>query len=402
MAQLSPDIQADIDAIGRIPVMSTILEVICLTTGMGFAAVARVTDEKWIICSVLDQINFGLQPGGELKLETTICHEIRQSGKGVIIDHVNEDEAFRNHHTPAMYGFQSYISIPIIRKDGRFFGTLCAIDPKPAKLNNPQVIGMFNLYVDLIAFHLNAIEELAISEAKLVEEKETADLREQFIAILGHDLRNPAGAILASAQLLTRMNLDERGKRVAGIILDSSYRIKGLIENIMDFAGNRMDSDMFLNMYHNEPLQGVLQQVITELQVVWPDRVIETTFELAEPVDFDNKRIAQLFSNLLGNALSHGKADTPIKVKAISSNGEFRLSVANSGKKIPETTQQNLFKPYYRGEGIGSKQGLGLGLFISSQIARAHGGKMEVESNSEETIFTLVMPAKQGQVNLQA
>jgi signal transduction histidine kinase len=361
-----------------------------------------VTDEKWVICSVLDKIEFGLQPGGELKLETTICHEIRQSGNSVVIDNVAEDENFRDHHTPAMYGFQSYISIPIVRKNGTFFGTLCAIDPKPARLNNPQIIGMFKLYVDLIAFHLNAIEELAVSEAKLVEEKETADLREQFIAILGHDLRNPAGAILASAQLLARMNLDERGKRVAGIILDSSYRIKGLIENIMDFAGNRMDSDMFLNMYHNEPLQGVLQQIITELQVVWPHRLIETTFDLAEPVEFDNKRIAQLFSNLLGNALSHGKADTPVKVKATSGNGEFRLSISNSGKKIPEATIKNLFKPYYRGEGIGSKQGLGLGLFISSQIARAHGGKMEVESNSEETTFSLVMPAKQSKAQILA
>ena len=98
--------------------------------------------------------------GGELMVETTICHEIHKSHLAVVIDNVSEDKTYACHHTPAMYGFQSYISIPIWRKDGSFFGTLCAIDPKPAKLNNPQIIGMFNMYADLISFHLSAIDEL--------------------------------------------------------------------------------------------------------------------------------------------------------------------------------------------------------------------------------------------------
>jgi GAF domain-containing protein len=123
---------------------------------MGFAAIARVTDDKWIACSVRDEINFGLKPGDELKLETTICNEIRQSGNPVIIDDVKNDEIFAHHHTPALYGFQSYISMPIIRQDGAFFGTLCAIDPNPNKLNNPEIIGLFKLFADLISCHLNA------------------------------------------------------------------------------------------------------------------------------------------------------------------------------------------------------------------------------------------------------
>lgn len=150
------DIKNDIEAVNRIPMVPKLLEVICRTTGMGFAAIARVTDNKWVACSVRDEIQFGLQPGGELKLETTICHEIRQSGKGVIIDHVSEDKNYCSHHTPAMYGFQSYISIPIIRQDGEFFGTLCAIDPEPHKLNNMQTIEMFKLFADLISFHLHS------------------------------------------------------------------------------------------------------------------------------------------------------------------------------------------------------------------------------------------------------
>jgi GAF domain-containing protein len=98
---------------------------------MGFAAVARVTEDRWVACSVLDEIDFGLKAGGELRLETTICHEIRQTREAVVIDNFAEDHIYCKHATPAMYGFQSYISVPIVLANDSFFGTLCAIDPQP-------------------------------------------------------------------------------------------------------------------------------------------------------------------------------------------------------------------------------------------------------------------------------
>lgn len=385
--------QADIDAINSIPVVPTMLEVICRTTGMGFAAIARVTDEKWIACSVRDEINFGLQPGGELKLETTICHEIRQSGEGVIIDHVAEDEHFRTHHTPLMYGFQSYISLPIIRKDGTFFGTLCAIDPNPAKLNNPATIGMFKLYAELIAFHLQAIEQMEADQTTLLEERKTAQLREQFIAILGHDLKNPVGAIANCAQLMMRMSLDERTMRLANIINDSSFRMKGLIENILDFARGRMGEGIILNRNPDERIEMVLNQIIEESQAQWPDRIIEIDYDLGNKINCDGKRIAQLFSNLLNNAITHGNANEPVKVKAVCNAEGFALTVSNNGEKIPTAIQNRLFQPFSRGELKPGQQGLGLGLYIASEIAHAHGGQMNVSSNNDETSFTLIIPA---------
>lgn len=149
-------IEAEVAAVARINAVPSILEVICRTTGMGFAAIARVTEDRWIACAVHDEINFGLQPGGELKVETTICNEIRSGKSMVVIDHVSEDETYCQHPTPAMYGFQSYISVPIYYPDGRFFGTLCSIDPRPAKLNRPEIVKMFRLFADLIIFHLDA------------------------------------------------------------------------------------------------------------------------------------------------------------------------------------------------------------------------------------------------------
>ena len=393
MGNHKEDISADIAAIQQIPVIPSILEVICRTTGMGFAAVARVTDTKWIACAVLDEIGFGLQPGGELQLESTICHEIRQSGKGVIIDHVADDPLFCSHHTPLQYGFQSYISIPIILKSGIFFGTLCAIDPRPAQLNNPKTIGMFHLFADLISFHIDALEQLAVSEMNLLEERKTAELREQFIAILGHDLRNPLSAVSNSAQLLQLMSLEQDAQQLATIIKNSSYRMAGLIENTLDFARGRLGGGLTLNRKEDEPMEKILNQVIAELQAIHPDRIIETRFAFAGPVNSDGSRIAQLFSNLLGNAMSYGNRQMPVQVEAASDKAGFRLSVANAGNKIPATVLERIFHPFSRGEVKPGQQGLGLGLYIAAEIAKAHGGTLEGTSTTEETRFTLTIPS---------
>jgi len=390
MNQLPENIILDIQSIQALDVVPTILDVVCRTTGMRFAAVARVTEDRWVTCAVLDQIEFGLKSGSELKLETTICHEIRQSGTAVIIDHVAEDAAFSNHHTPAMYGFQSYLSMPIHLRDGTFFGTLCAIDPEPAKLNNPATIGMFNLYADLISLHLHQLETLKLTEERLNKEEQLAVMREQFIAILGHDLRNPVGAVRNVAQLLQRGKMDEQGiKRFAGVLLNSSQRMSGLIENIMDFARGRLGSGIVLHM-QEEAIEPTLNHIIEELQMIWPERTIQATIELPEKLWCDGKRIAQLFSNLLGNALSHGDPQSPIQIKAYTDQN-FVLSIRNIGEPIPKERLDTLFEPFARG-GSEKSEGLGLGLFISAEIARAHQGTITVHSDQQATEFTFTMP----------
>ena len=224
------DIDRDVARIGRISAVPTILEVINLTTGMGFTAVARVTEDRWITCASRDELSFGLKPGDELKVETTICHEIRQTNEAVIIDHVSDDVTYASHHTPAMYGFQSYISVPIILADGSFFGTLCAIDPKPRKLRTPEIIGMFRLFAELIAAHLDALARVEISETKLLLEQQKAELREQFIAVMGHDLRNPLASIQGGLRLLNK-KVDAEGQGWIKMLQGSVNRMAGLIHD---------------------------------------------------------------------------------------------------------------------------------------------------------------------------
>ncbi|WP_293376868.1 GAF domain-containing sensor histidine kinase [Phenylobacterium sp.] len=385
------DIAEDVDAIGRIEVVPMILEVICRTTGMGFAAVARVTEDRWVACAVRDEIAFGLAPGDELAVGTTICDEIRKSGQAVVIDHVSEDPEFRGHPTPAQYGFQSYISQPIFR-DGIFFGTLCAIDPKPAQLKNPQVMGMFKLFADLIAQHMDTQDRLAKSEAALLSERQAAELREQFIAVLGHDLRNPLASIQAGGRLLARTPLDARAVTLVGAMQASVNRMAGLIDNVMDFARARLGGGFEIERRSDPGLQEAIQQAVDELRLAHPDRVILADLDLSEPVAADRARVAQLTSNLLANALRHGEDGAPVSVRARVAGGRFELSVANQGPPIPPERQSMLFRPFERAEHHHGQQGLGLGLYIAAEIARAHGGTLGVASDATETRFTFAMP----------
>jgi signal transduction histidine kinase len=388
---MTNDFAADIAAVQRIDAVPRILEVICRSTGMGFAAVARVTDERWICCAVRDEIDFGLKPGSELEVETTICHQIRQSHEAVVIDHVAQDEVFCGHHTAAMYGFQSYISVPITLVNGTFFGTLCAIDPRPARLKNPQTVGMFKLFAELIALQIDAVEKLASSEAKLLGERHTAELREQFIAVLGHDLRNPLASIAAGVRMLSNPKSKEDTLAIVGLMRSSIERMSRLIDDVMDFARGRLGGGLPLQKASDESIESVLKHVIAELRSNNMTRKIDARFDLEESIDCDSQRIGQLFSNLLGNAIAHGSAERPITVRASTQDGVFELSVANTGKQIPPATMANLFHPFYRGAERPSMQGLGLGLYIASEIARAHGGTLEAESSADETRFTFRM-----------
>jgi sigma-B regulation protein RsbU (phosphoserine phosphatase) len=137
----------------------------------------------------------------------------------------------------------------------------------------------------------------------------------------------------------------------------------------------------------------VLREVIAELHTTWPDCLIQTEFSLPNPVNCDHRRIAQLLSNLLGNALTYGSPTEPVRVEAASTTDQFILSVANAGDQIPPAALERLFLPFYRGAVKPNGQGLGLGLYIAHEIATAHGGSLEVRSTPKETRFTFRMPA---------
>ncbi|MBR0952124.1 PAS domain-containing sensor histidine kinase [Bradyrhizobium canariense] len=234
-----------------------------------------------------------------------------------------------------------------------------------------------------------------VAKTNLESERETSELREQFIAVLGHDLRNPLASISAGARILGREAKSDKEHQVIAMLETTVLRMAGLIDNVLDFARGRLGGGIALDRNASKLLEPVLHQVIDELRLASPGRLIEAEYAIDVPVDCDRSRIGQLVSNLVGNALSHGSSNEPVRVRAVTEDGLFRLSVANDGEPIPEAAMAKLFEPFFRGEVRASRQGLGLGLHIAAQIAKAHEGRLTVSSTREETCFTFVMPLRQ-------
>ncbi|WP_429528648.1 GAF domain-containing sensor histidine kinase [Pseudomonas frederiksbergensis] len=384
---------ADIATIGRISAVPAILQVIREMTGLRFAAVARVTEDSWTACAVLDQLDFGLKVGGELDVVSTLCHEIREAHMSVVIDKASEDPLYRDHHTPRLYQFESYISVPVFRTDGRFFGTICALDPNPAELKSSAIQTTMESFARVLSLQIEAEENLQQTEADLQQERQTAELREQFIAVLGHDLRNPLFAISAAAEMLQRKFANPASDKLVQHILTSARRAAQLVDDVLDFARGRLGNGIPLDIATCPDLGDALQHVISEIQGVHPQRVIRASIGDLQGVHCDRERVAQLLSNLLANAIAHGDVRGDIEVIAQVDQGALMLAVKNPGT-IPEAVLPQLFQPYSRPTRDTPQAGLGLGLYIASQIAQSHGGQLHVASTVQNgTLFTFRLPA---------
>ncbi|MGF6455209.1 GAF domain-containing sensor histidine kinase [Pseudomonas frederiksbergensis] len=385
---------ADIATIGRISAVPAILRVISELTGLRFAAVARVNEDSWTACAVLDRLDFGLKVGDELDLVSTLCNEIRQGHHSVVIDKASEDPLYRDNPTPRTYQFESYIAVPILRTDGRFFGTICALDPNPAPLKSSTILSTMESFARMLALQIEAEETLQQTEAALVKERQTAELREQFIAVLGHDLRNPLFAISAGAEMLLRKLSDPANEQRVRHILTSARRATKLVEDVLDFARGSLGRGIPVNIEPCPDLADALRHVISEIQSIHPRRIIQSSIGDLSNVHCDRERVAQLLSNLLANAVVHGTPDDPVEVSAQVDDGHFVLSVKNQGL-IAEDALPYLFLPYSKPAGGTPQVGLGLGLYIASQIAQSHGGKLEVLSTEQQgTTFTFSLPSR--------
>jgi signal transduction histidine kinase len=398
MSDSPDDIAHDVAAIGRISAVPSLLRLVCQNTGMGFAAVARVTDATWTACAVQDDIQLGLKPGGQLDVHTTLCKEARAARQAVVIDHASKDPVYAAHHTPRIYGIESYISVPIIRPDGQYFGNLCAIDPNPRVVSDARTLTMFGVFADLIALQLDSEDRQEASDSALQNERATSELREQFIAVLGHDLRNPLAAVGATAELLVRRSSEPETVKIAQRLRVTTRRMSKLIDDVLDFARGRLGGGIGAVLEEADDLGGALLDVVAELREANPDRVLlDKELVVARTVRCDKGRLQQLLSNLLGNALAHGAADKPIVVSAGLEDKWLVLSVSNNGEPIDPKNLARVFEPYWRPKSSKPGGGLGLGLYICCQIAQAHGGVMEVSSSEDEgTTFIARLPVVVG------
>jgi len=167
----------------------------------------------------------------------------------------------------------------------------------------------------------------------------------------------------------------------------------GLVDNVVDFTRGRMGSGLALDLSRHNDVDLVLDQVVDELRGVYPDRAITSSIARGIDLRCDPQRLAQLLSNLLKNALVHGDPAHPIAVEAGIDDAGFILVVNNRGPQLGPDIIAQLFKPYWRAISRPGDEGLGLGLYISRQLAISHGGELRVTSKpGEGSVFSLVLP----------
>jgi phosphoserine phosphatase RsbU/P len=291
-----------------------------------------------------------------------------------------------------MQGFISEVALDLETSSGERVATIANADERRDEAGKP-------LFVRLIlikAAERRRYERNLVDSLK--DERSTAELREQFIAVLGHDLRNPLASISSGIRLLEREpDNSPKQTQILTMMQNTVIRMAGLIDNVLDFARGRLGGGITLSRDANQPLEQVLNQVIDELET--DVRSIARHFSILQPVNCDRSRIGEMVSNLVGNAITHGSADKPVRVYASTQDGVFELAVANEGEPIAEATRDRLFQPFFRGEIRKSQQGLGLGLYIASEIAKAHGGTLTVESSIDETRFIFRMPLQPPEQN---
>ncbi len=304
--------------------------------------------------------------------------------------------AFETHLAPLlrMQGHVHEIALDLLMSDGTKIPTI-ANAAERRDSSGKHLFTRLTLFkaVDRRTYERSLVEARLKAEAESKAERDSALLREQFIAVLGHDLRNPLSAVAAGISILERREqLSEQGREILKEMKGSLDRATALIDDVLDFARGRLGGGLAVERDANTPLAPVLEQVVKEIRAIAPEHEIDACLKIEEPVFCDRRRLAQLASNLLSNAVTHGTADQPIRFEARTVGDAFELKVANGGTPIPEDVRKELFRPFFRGGTRPSRHGLGLGLFIASEIAKAHDGTLDVSSTDEETRFTFTMP----------
>jgi len=385
------DFQSDIEMLAASETVGTLLETVMLATDMRFAAVARVTTDRWVACRTVDEVNFGLSEGDEIGIDQTFCQSVRETSEKVMFNDVATDDVYRNHPIAAQFGIVSYASIPIFRSNGSFFGTLCAIDTEPRDVKHPRVVAMLEMFADIIGRSLETEERLEAQERLVEHERQMAAVQEEFVAVLGHDLRNSVAALNAGVRQLDKEPLSDKARKILPLMGSSIHRMSELIDNIMLHAKSRLGGGIRISATPDAGLEDALNHVVEEVRAAAPDHKITVDLDFDRPVSCDAARVAQAVSNLLSNAVRYADDGSEVTVRGRVSEAEAVISVSNRGAPIPESLKQKLFQPYQRGDQT-KGEGLGLGLHIASSIAVAHSGQIDVTCDDGLTTFAFRLP----------
>ncbi len=445
-----------VHAIEQISFIPKMLKTIQGITGMGFVALARVTKDEWTACEVFDTINFGLKRGEGLEVQTTICHEILHSHQFVAFDNAETDPVYRDHHTVRIYGIKSYISIPVYMEDGRFFGTLCAVDREAGNVNNEKVINLFELFSQLVSSKLTSIELLEKNEYELVRQKNvsialreeikakikelertTKDLDEHGLRLLesssiirkqdetiekmsreiqsfsyvtSHDLQEPLRKIQLFCEAIYEKEKDKLNPESLFYferIVNAATRLRALMSDLLSLSEHSKD----LHVFESCKLDELIELVKTDLQT----EITETNARIETLVSCEIQaipfQIRQMFFSLFTNALKFIKAGEYPQIRISSECGKGRemkhpalkpdwdychITFSDQGIGFDQRFAERIFRMFERLKDDKLIKGTGMGLTIVKRIVDNHDGVITAHGIPDGgASFEIFLPIRQ-------
>jgi hypothetical protein len=328
-------------------------------SGMGFAVVAEVSAESWTARAVLDRVNLGVVNGSRLDLSTTLCREVRNTRRAIVIDHATVDARYADHPTPKLYGFESYISVPIVLASTAYFGNLCALHTRPVRVSDPRIQLMFHCHARLIALHIDARATRGKKQVDPLNQHIVGNLRSLFVALMAH----------------AEPERDPALRQLAARAATQGHRLCSLVNDVLAYARGRLNGGMPGYIWKVDDLNDRLRGVVADTLAANPNRVIITNIAFDEPVDCDPALIQALATNLLNNALAHGAPTGPVSFIASTRDNDLEIAVWHQGNVITD------------------RRAARRELLNCAKIVRAHLGTIGVTSSpTEGTQFVARIP----------
>jgi signal transduction histidine kinase len=295
---------------------------------------------------------------------------------------------------------QAFVALPL-QIDGRSIGSIAFSFAAPRELDPADreylltMADHFAVALDRVSRFERERDAREAAERAREELERTDQVRERLLGMIGHDLRSPLSAVTFAAELLRLEPCSHGHERIGERIANSAARMARMIAQLLDFTRARLGGGIPIQPVPCD-MGAICHRVVDEIQMAHPAAPVQTS--IGSPVwgQWDPDRLADVITNLVGNAIEHGATGTPVEVTLEDQGDRASLRVCNQGPTIPAADLPTIFDPFHRGRVAdrcaGKRAGLGLGLYIVQQIVLAHGGTVDLESHDGVTKFTVVLP----------
>lgn len=369
----------DLAAVAGDEAVAELLAAVCDVSGLGFAVIAEVSENSWTALAVLDRIRMNVVVGQQLDVTTTLCRQVCRTRKLVVMDHASTDPRYAGDPVPKLYGFESYISAPIVLGNGAYAGNLCALDRRPSYISDPRLQLMFHCYARLLAQHVEARTTRQSRRVAPLNKHIVGNLRGLFVALLA--LAPSAGAQpeVPPRQVPVDLAPAPALRQLADRVFSQRHSLATLVNDVLVCTRGRLNGGMPGHIWKVDDLHARLTAVVADTAAANPDRTIITNIAFDQPVDCDPRLIQELASHLLQHALAHNAPAGPVSFIVSTQDNDLEIAVWNEGHPIAKQALRTVFSPALR---LGTEPAPArFSLHTCAAIVRAHLGTIGMTSS---------------------